>query len=137
MFENPSDESTQAILKKSRRIAVVGLSPNPARPSFGVSKIMRTFGYQIVPVRPAVTDVMGEKAYPDIQSVPGEIDLVNVFRNANELMPIIDACIERRVPAIWIQEGIINEEAANKAKAAGIWVIMDRCIYKDYLRLCR
>ena len=137
MFINPDDDSVRDTLRKSHRIAVVGLSPNPARPSFGVSKIMRTFGYQIVPVRPAVTEVLGEKAYPDLKEIPGNIDLVNVFRNARELDPIVDACIERQVPALWIQEGIINEAAAQRARDAGIWVIMDRCIYKDYLRLCR
>lgn len=137
MFNNPSDDDIRQRLKQSRRIAVVGMSPNPARPSFGVAKIMRAFGYSIVPVRPAVSEVLGETAYPTLQAVPGRVDIVNVFRNASLLEPIVDACIETGAPALWIQEGIVNEAAAERARAAGIWVVMDRCIYKDYVRLFR
>ncbi len=132
-FVNPGPEAIAALLEKIKTIAVVGLSPNASRPSYGVAKAMKTFGYQIIPVRPAVDEVLGEKAYASLDDVPVAVDCVDVFRNAAELDPIVDAAIRIKAPVVWIQEGIINEAAALRAQAAGITVVMDRCIYKDYI----
>lgn len=136
MFENPSPEARCALLKKVRNIAVVGLSPKPDRPSYFVAKALQGFGYSIIPVRPATAEVLGQKAYPTLRDVPGPIDLVNVFRAAEYLDAVVDECIALQLPAIWIQEGIVNEAAAQRAREAGMTVVMDRCIYKDYLAFC-
>ena len=136
MFENPSSEEICALLKKSHNIAVVGLSPNVSRPSFGVAKAMQGFGYTIVPVRPKVSEVLGQKAYATLAEVPGPIDIVNVFRAAEHIDAIVDECLALQVPAIWIQDGIINEPAAQRARDAGMFVVMNRCIYRDYVGLC-
>jgi len=93
---------------------------------------LQQFGYHIVPVRPAVESVLGEPAYPDLYAVPGQIDLVDVFRAPEHVEPIVDACITRKIPALWLQDGVINEAAAIRARANGITVVMDRCIYRDY-----
>jgi predicted CoA-binding protein len=134
-FANPSPDEIRQLLKQSKTIAVVGLSPNPARPSHGVSAAMQGFGYRIIPVRPAVAEVLGEQAYADLHDLPGRPDLVNVFRAPEHVEPIVDACIELGIAALWLQDGVINEAAAEKAQAAGITVIMDRCIYRDYMQL--
>jgi predicted CoA-binding protein len=134
-FQNPSPEQLKSLLQSIHRIAVVGLSPRTNRPSHGVAAALQQFGYQIVPVRPAVDKVLGEQAYPDLHSVPDKIDLVNVFRAPQYVDPIVDACIELNIPAIWLQDGVINENAALRAQAAGILVVMDRCIYRDYKML--
>lgn len=136
MFENPSSEEICTLLKKSHTIAVVGLSPNVSRPSFGVAKAMQGFGYAIVPVRPKVTEVLGQKAYATLAEVPGSIDIVNVFRAAEHIDAIVDECLALQVPAIWIQDGIINEPAAQRARDAGMVVVMDRCIYRDFVGNC-
>jgi hypothetical protein len=135
-FRNPTAEEICALLKRVQCIAVVGLSPQPARPSHGVSKAMQGFGYQIIPVRPKVTEVLGQKAYATLAEVPGSIDLVNVFRAAEHIDAIVDECLALNIPAIWIQEGIVNEAAAGRAREAGMTVVMDRCIYKDYVGFC-
>lgn len=137
MFNNPGYDEIRNILKKTVRIAVVGLSPNPARPSHGVAKALRSFGYTIVPVRPAVDEVLGEQAYADLLDVPGNIDMVDVFRNPEQIGPVIDACIQLKVPVVWLQDGVVNEAEALRAQAAGITVIMDRCIYRDYMQFCQ
>lgn len=135
-FRNPSAADICQRLRAVRTIAVVGLSPNPNRPSHCVAQAMQQFGYRIIPVRPAVDSVLGERAWPDLASVPEPVDLVDVFRAPQYLDPIVDACIERRFPALWLQDGVVNEPAALRAQAAGLWVVMDRCIYRDYLSLC-
>jgi uncharacterized protein len=134
-FDNPDDDSLRALLRRIRTIAVVGLSPKPQRPSHGVSRHLQRFGYRVVPVRPGIESVLGERAYGDLRDVPFAIDLVDVFRAPQHVGPIVDACIERGVPAIWLQLGVVNEAAAHKARAAGMMVIMDRCLYQEYLRL--
>jgi len=131
-FQNPSREQIVDLLQRCHRIAVVGLSPKSNRPSHGVAKAMQAFGYTIVPVRPAVESVLGEKAYPDLHAVPGKIDMVNVFRAPDYVDPIVDACIALKIPVLWLQDGVINESAALRAQANGISVVMDRCIYRDY-----
>lgn len=139
MFINPALDEIKNILNETKTIAVVGLSPKPKRPSHGVAKAMQGFGYQIIPVRPAVDEVLGEKAYADLESIPADlrkkIDMVNVFRAPDKITPIIDACINLRVPLIWLQDGVINEAEAARAQAAGITVVMDRCVYRDYVQL--
>ena len=139
MFNNPSLDEIKDILKKTKTVAVVGLSPKPKRPSHSVSQAMQGFGYTIIPVRPAVDEVLGEKAYPDLESIPEDlckkIDMVDVFRAPDKITPIIDACIKLKVPLIWLQDGVVNEAEAARAQAAGITVIMDRCVYRDYVQM--
>ena len=141
MFSNPSEDEIINILKTTKTMAVVGLSPKPKRPSHSVSKAMQGFGYTIIPVRPAVDEVLGEKAYADLESIPtdllAKIDMVDVFRAADKITPIIDACIELKVPLIWLQDGVINEEEALRAQKAGITVVMDRCVYRDYIQFLK
>lgn len=134
-YTRPDSEVLCQLLKRVKSIAVVGLSPNPSRPSHHVAAAMQGFGYRIIPVRPAVDQVLGERAYPDLRALPCTPDLVNVFRAPEHVMPLVEACIELGIKAIWMQDGVINEEAAEKAAAAGMTVIMDRCIYRDYVRL--
>jgi predicted CoA-binding protein len=125
------------ILRTTKTIAVVGLSSKKIRPSFGVSQYMQRAGYRIIPVNPIETEVLGEKAYPDLESIPEPVDLVNIFRRSDRVPPVVDAAIRIGAKTIWMQEGIVNEEAAEKARAAGIVVIMDRCILKEHARLMR
>ena len=133
MFTNPTPDQLRSLLREVKTIAVVGLSPNPARPSYRVSRAMQGFGYRIVPVRPAVAEVLGEKAYARLSDIPFEVDLVDVFRNPGDVGPIVDECIALGVKHLWLQDGVVNEEAAEKARAAGITVVMDRCVWRDYL----
>lgn len=135
MFKNPDSAAIQALLQRVRSIAVVGLSPQPNRPSHNVARHMQQFGFRIVPVRPLVMEVLGEKAYGSLMEIPFPVDLVNIFRAPEHLPGIIEQCIRMGRPAIWIQQGIINEMAARKAQQAGLDVVMDRCIYLDYLNL--
>lgn len=134
-FQNPETERIRALLQEVRTLAVVGLSPRPDRPSYQVARAMQGFGYRIIPVRPAVDSVLGERAYPDLYALPEPVDLVNVFRNPREIAPIVDACIALKLPRLWLQDGVVNEAEALRAQAAGIEVVMDRCIYRDYLAL--
>lgn len=135
-FENPGPEERCAVLKRVKTIAVVGLSPNPARPSYGVSRAMQGYGYTIIPVHPAVREILGQRAYPRLADVPVGVDLVNVFRRPEHLDGIVNECVELGLKNIWIQEGIVNEPAALRARQAGMWVVMDCCIYSDYRRFC-
>jgi predicted CoA-binding protein len=134
-FHNPSAGEVRALLRRVRTIAVVGLSPKPGRPSHGVSRAIQGFGYRIVPVRPAIDSALGEKAYPSLADIPFPVDLVNVFRAAEHIPQVVEECLAIGAPAIWVQEGIVHEAAAERARAAGLTVVMDRCIYKDYMAL--
>jgi len=125
----------EAILRSSRTIAVVGLSGKRYRPSYGVSEYMQRAGYRIVPVNPHETEVLGEKSYPDLDSVPDDIDIVDIFRRPEFVPEIVEAAIRKRAKVIWMQEGVVHEEAARRAEEAGLAVIMDRCILKDHRRL--
>jgi uncharacterized protein len=136
MFENPSREERCALIRRVKNIAVVGLSPDPSRPSHAVAGAMQKLGYNIIPVRPAVKEVLGAKAYARLREVDAPIDLVNVFRAAEFIGDIVEECIALKVGALWIQEGIVNEPAAQRARAAGIVVVMDRCIYRDCRSQC-
>lgn len=122
------------ILEKYKRIAVVGLSNNTWRASYGVSRFMQTVGYHITPVNPNEVEVLGEKAYSTVEEVPDPIEIVNIFRRPEFVPEIVDAAIRRGAKVIWMQEGVIHEEAAQRARAAGIEVIMDRCILKEQMK---
>ena len=135
-FENPGVEELCALLKRVRTIAVVGLSPKPARPSYGVSQAMQGFGYTIVPVHPLAREILGARAYPRLRDIPVAIDLVNVFRRAEFMDEVVEECLALGLKNLWIQEGIVNEPAAMRAVAGGMMVVMDRCIYRDYRRYC-
>jgi predicted CoA-binding protein len=135
-FENPGVEERCAMLKRVKTIAVVGLSPNPSRPSYGVAQAMQGYGYTIVPVHPVAREVLGARAYPRLDLIPLTIDLVNVFRRAEHVENVVDECIGLGVMNLWIQEGIVNEPAALRAVKAGIMVVMDLCIYSDFRRYC-
>ena len=129
------EEATRALLRRARTIAVVGLSPNPMRPSNSVSRYLQRAGYRIIPVNPAETEVLGEKAYPDLDSVPVPVDLVNIFRRSELVPPVVDAAIRIGAKAIWMQEDVVHEEAAEKARAAGLIVVMDRCVLKEHRKI--
>lgn len=134
-FRNPDGDGLRALLKRAKTIAVVGLSPNPDRPSHRIGKRLKEWGYRVVPVRPALDTVLGEKAYPNLTAIPFKPDLVDVFRSPDQVDPVVDECIALGIPALWLQEGVVNEPAALRAQAAGIEVVMDRCISVDYRRL--
>jgi len=136
-FVNPDVDAICARLRKVKTVAVVGLSPNETRPSFRIARALQRTGMRIVPVRPMVEEVLGEAAYSKLSEVPFPVDLVDVFRAAEHLEAIVDECIALRVPALWIQDGIVDESAAARARDAGIWVVMDRCIWRDLNGICR
>lgn len=119
------------ILRNVHSIAVVGLSPNNDRPSYRVAQGMQDLGYRIIPVRPRITSVLGELAYPGLNHVPHQIDLVNVFRAPEHVPELVEECIALGVRYLWLQDGVINEVAAQRAHSAGITVIMDMCIWRD------
>jgi hypothetical protein len=123
------------LLRASHTIAVVGLSSKRHRPSYGVAEYMQSAGYQIIPVNPFEADVLGEKAYAELEAVPGRVDIVDIFRRSEFVPEIVDAAIRIGARAVWMQEGVIHEEAAAKARAAGLEVVMDRCILKEHRRM--
>jgi uncharacterized protein len=130
-------ESITDLLRRAKTIAVVGLTDSPFRPSYGVSSYMQSQGYRIIPVNPNITESLGEKAYASLLEVPEKIDIVNIFRRPEAVPEVVDQAIELKVPAIWMQEDVINEEAAEKARQAAIFVVMDRCILKEHRRYLR
>jgi len=134
-FTNPSTDEIRALLRRIKTIAVVGLSTSPSRPSHGVAQALQGFGDRIVPVNPAVREVLGERAYPSLRELPEPVDLVDVFRESSHVAGIVDDCIALKLPALWLQDGVIDEAAALRARAAGLMVVMNRCIYRDYIRL--
>ena len=126
-----ADDVTE-LLKRAKTIAVVGLSDDPMRVSYGVSAYMQSQGYRVIPVNPKIEYSLGEKAYRSLLDVPAKIDIVNIFRRPVFVEEIVDQAIQLKVPAIWMQEGVIHEKAAGKARDAGIFVVMDRCILKEH-----
>ena len=136
-FTNPSDEDIRALLQRVKTIAVVGLSAAPGRPSHGVARALQGFGYRIVPVNPTLTEVLGEKAWPSLRELPEPVDLVDVFRESSHVAGIVDDCIALKLPALWLQDGVMDAAAALRARAAGLTVVMDRCLYRDYMQLVR
>lgn len=127
-----SNDPIADLLRNSKTIAVVGLSDNPMKPSFGVSQYMQSRGYKIIPVNPQIEEALGEKSYPSLLDVPDKIDIVDVFRRPDAVPEIVDQAIQLKVPAIWLQETVVHEEAAEKARKAGIFVVMDKCILKEH-----
>ena len=125
------------ILRNYRTIAVVGLSNDESRPAYSVSQYMQTAGYRIIPVNPDVTEVLGEKAYPTVASIPEQVEIVDIFRRAENVPPVIDDAIAAGAKVVWMQSGIWHFEAAAKAEAAGLEVVMDRCIRTEHQRLLR
>jgi uncharacterized protein len=122
------------LLKRTKTIAVVGLSDSPLRPSYGVSAYMQSQGYKIIPVNPSIKGFLGEKAVASLAEVEEKIDMVDVFRRSEYVPDLVDEAIRLKVPAIWLQEDVIHEEAAEKARKAGIFVVMDKCILKEHRR---
>ncbi len=122
------------ILKDYRTIAVVGLSPKPSRPSHMVASYLKENGYKIIPVNPRAGEILGEISYPDLSSIPERVEVVDVFRRSNELPTIVEGAISVGAKALWMQEGVINAEAAERAREAGLLVVMDRCMLKEHLK---
>lgn len=139
MFENPTPQATAALLRSVRTVAVVGLSPNPSRPSHRVARAMQAFGWRIVPVRPAVSGVLGEPAFASLDDIPQvlrqTVDLVDVFLAPQRVGAVVDRCIALGLPAIWLQDGVIDEAAAQRAQDAGLTVVMNRCVWRDYVSM--
>ena len=137
MFQNPSAEKIAELLRSARTIAIVGLSPDPSRPSHRVARHLQGFGYRIIPVTPSAGSILGEKAVADLDHLPevlkpGErVDVVDVFRRPEHVAAIVDDCVRLRMPALWLQDGVIDEAAAERAVRARIFTVMDRCMLRD------
>lgn len=137
IFQNPAPGAIRELLLRARTIAVVGLSDNPQRPSHGVASAMQRLGYRIIPVTPTADHILGERSVAQLAQLaevlrPGEqVDIVDVFRRSEHVAAIVDDCIRLRLPALWLQDGVIDAAAAARAQAAGILTIMDRCIWRD------
>jgi predicted CoA-binding protein len=129
------DPAIRDLLRSARVIAVVGLSDNPGRPSYHVAEYLQEQGYRVIPVNPTITEALGEKAYASLGDVPEAIDVVDVFRRSDAVPPVVDEAIAVGAKAVWMQEGVVNEPAAEKARAAGLTVVMDRCILKEHAKL--
>src|ERR1700720_4675005 len=125
------------LLRKSRTIAVVGLSSKKFRPSHGVAEYMQKAGYRIIPVNPHESEVLGEKAYASLEDIPEHIDIVDIFRRSEFVAPIVESAIRVGAAAVWMQEEVVDQAAADKAKRAGLSVVMDRCILKEHRRYLR
>jgi hypothetical protein len=134
MVKTTASDEIGELLKRTKTIAVVGLSDSPLRPSYGVSAYMQTAGYRIIPVNPSIKGALGEKAVASLSDVREKIDIVDVFRRSEFVPDVVDEAIRLKVPAIWLQEGVVHEEAAERARKAGIFVVMDRCILKEHRR---
>lgn len=131
-FNNASDDEIKQILSTAKVIAVVGLSTKPDQESYKVADYLKKQGYQIIPVNPNITETLGEKSYPDLQSIPEKIDVVDIFRKAEAIPAIVDAAIQIGAKVIWMQEGIVNNTAAAKAHNAGLKVVMNKCMMKQH-----
>lgn len=123
------------ILRHFRRIAVVGLSPRPERASYEVASYLKEQGYDIIPVNPTATEILGLKCYPDLASVPDPVEVVDIFRRSEEVGPIVEQAIAKGAKAVWMQEGVVNPEAAQRAREAGLMVVMDRCMMREHRHL--
>lgn len=134
MFDNPTKSEIDAFLRRVRTVAVLGLSETSGRPSHNVAKALQKFGYRIVPVNPTATEILGERAWPDLDAAlagAGPVDVVDVFRRPEHVAAIVEDCIRLKVPAIWLQDGVIDEAAAQKARDTGIFTVMNRCMFRD------
>ena len=132
MASHPQSDPIRDLLAQAKTIAVVGLSDNPLRPSHGVCAYMQAQGYKIIPVNPTIAEALGETSYPSLMEVRGKIDLVNIFRRPEFVDEVVDQAIQLKIPAVWMQEEVINDAAAAKARKAGLFVVMDRCILKEH-----
>jgi predicted CoA-binding protein len=132
MVKTAATDEIGELLKRTKTIAVVGLSDSPLRPSYGVSAYMQAHGYRIIPVNPSIKGALGEKAVASLAEVPEKIDMIDVFRRSEFVPDIVDEAIRLKVPAIWLQEDVIHEAAAEKARKAGIVVVMDKCVLKEH-----
>lgn len=131
-----NDRELTDLLKKAKTVAVVGLSSNRMRASFGVSRFLQRQGYRVIPVNPNETEVLGERAYPSVKDVPENVDIVDIFRRSSAVLEVVEDALQKPgIRCIWMQEGVVNREAASKAERAGIPVVMDRCILKELARL--
>lgn len=130
-----NDDALKEILLSAKTIASVGLSSNQEKESYGVASYLKEQGYRVIPVNPTAAEILGEKAYPDLQSVPEKIDVVQVFRKPEDVPPVVDDAIKAGAKVIWMQEGIVNEEAAQNARDAGLQVVMDACMRASHKRL--
>ncbi len=132
---NPSDRQMRQILETAKTIAVVGLSDKPDRDSYKVAQYLQQHGYRIIPVNPTVDSVLGEKSYASVTDIPEQVDIVDVFRKPDAVLPVVQEAIDAGASAVWMQLGVVNQEAADKAEAAGLQVVMDRCIKIEHGRL--
>jgi hypothetical protein len=132
MASSVKSDPIQEILQQAKTIAVVGLSDNPLRPSHGVAAYLQSQGYRVIPVNPQIREALGEKAYASLLEVPEKIDIVDIFRRPEFVEEVVDQAIQLKVPAVWMQEEVIHEKAAAKARQAGIFVVMDRCILLEH-----
>lgn len=130
-----NDQMLKEILLSAKTIASVGISSNPQKESFGVVLYLKDHGYRIIPVNPTAAEIMGEKAYPELSAVPEKIDVVQVFRRPEDVPPVVEEAIKVGAKVVWMQEGIVNEEAAAMARAAGLQVVMDACMRASHRRL--
>lgn len=136
-YSLPTDAALIELFERVKTIAVIGLSPKVDRPSHRVAKRMQEFGFEIIPVRPAVSEILGAKVYASLTEIPYAVDLVNVFRAPKFLAGVTEQCIDKKVSAFWLQEGVIDVQSADKACAENIFTVMDKCIYKEYVRLMK
>jgi uncharacterized protein len=134
-FQNPTQQAIADLLKRSRRIAVVGLSGKPDRPSYHVSEYLIERGYEVIPVNPLEKEILGWKSFASLDTIGGDIDIVDVFRRSDQTDPIIDEAIRIGAKALWLQEGVVNDVGALRAQSAGLVVVQDRCIKKELMRL--
>jgi predicted CoA-binding protein len=134
-YTEPTDETLREILREAKVIAVVGLSDDTTSPSYGVAKYLQSHGHRIVPVNPTVTEVLGEQAYPDLLAIPFQIDVVDIFRRSERVGPHVDEAIQKGAKVVWMQLGIRNDDAAQRALDAGLQVVMDHCMKIEHRRL--
>jgi uncharacterized protein len=137
LFSNPDDDALRALLERARRVAIVGLSPKPWRDSNGIGRFLLDRGYDVLPVYPRETEILGLKVYRTVAEIPGRVDLVDVFRRGEFLPAVVEDALAARAPAVWFQLGCVNDSAALRAAEAGMTVVMDRCIRVDHGRLFR
>jgi predicted CoA-binding protein len=130
-----NDKQLKELYKSVKTIASVGLSANPEKPSFGIVYYLQQQGYRVIPVNPTAPEILGEKAYPDLPSIPVKVDVVQLFRRSEDVPPFVEQAIQIGAKVVWMQEGISNPEAAKKAEAAGLTVVMDRCMRAEHIRL--
>jgi predicted CoA-binding protein len=134
--QNPPDDRIKEILSNRKNVAVVGLSSDLTRPSYGVARFLQGKGFRIVPVNPNETEVLGERAYPDLTSIPDKVEIVDIFRRPEHVSDVVDQAIKIKARVLWMQEGVINRPAALKASQNGITVVMDRCMAKECRKHC-